>query len=97
MTSHSSLPYDSKAYQGSHIDEPLPIGAPRYSMQGTAIGGAPPSSFYNEVVENAVQAQTSIEQVEDGLMTRQQSMMSTLPPYSPGEFLQDGDAPPLPD
>ncbi len=96
MTSHSRLPSISKAHQGRHIDVPLPVGTPRYSVQGTATGGAPPSSFHNEVVGSSVQAQTSNEQVEAGLMTRQPSMMSTLPPYSPGEFRPDDGAPPLP-
>ena len=97
MTDYSNLPSDSKVYQGRHIDAQLPEGAPRYSVQGTATNGAPPRSFYNEVVENRVQARASTEQVEEGLMTRHPSMMSTLPPYSPGEFQWDDDMPPLPD
>ena len=97
VVNFSTFPSDSKAHQYGHIDVPPPVEAPRYSVQGTAAGGVPPSSFYNEVVGNSVQAQTSIEQVEDGRTTRQQSLMSTLPPYSPGEFQLDDDVPPLPD
>ena len=96
MTNHSGLPSISKTNQGRHISVPLPVGTPRYSVQGTVTSG-PPSSFYDMVVGSGVQTQTSNEQVEAGLMTRQPSMMSTLPPYSPGEFRQDDGVPLLPE
>ena len=97
MTNHSRLPSTSKAHQGRHISVPLPVGTPRYSVQGAVTGGPPPSSFYDTVVGSGVQTQTLNEQVEAGLMTRQPSMMSTLPPYSPGEFSQDDGVPLLPE
>ena len=85
MANHNNLPSLPSAHQGLHIHTPPLVEAPRYSVQGFAIGGAPPSSFNNEVVGNSVQAQIPDEQVE-ALMSRNPSMMSTLPPYSPRGF-----------
>jgi len=69
MASHSSPPSLPSAHQGLHINVPPLVEPPRYSVRGSAIGGAPPSNFYNEVVGNSVQAQTPNEQVEAGLMS----------------------------
>jgi len=78
MANHSSLPSVFKARQLPHTHETPPIGLPRDLVQGTTTGGAPPSSFNNNVVGNPVHAQTPNEQVEEGRMSKQTSMVSTL-------------------
>jgi len=94
VTSHNILPSAFKARQLSHTHETPPVGMPQHSVQGTTTGGAPPSSLNNNVVGNFVHAQTPNEQVEEGRMSRETSMVSTLPPYSPGEFQCGDGAPP---
>jgi hypothetical protein len=95
MTNHHSHPALSGAYQGRRINAPPTVAMSRYLVQGTAIGGAPPGNFSNEVVGNSVQVQTSNGQVEEGMISRRPSMMSALPPYSLGEFQRDDGVPPL--
>jgi len=78
MANHSSLPSVFKARQLPHTHETPPVGIPRHSAQGTTTGGAP-SSFNNNVVGNPVHAQTLNEQVEEGRMSKQTSVVGTLP------------------
>ena len=78
-----------EAHQGGRVNKNRRLGIPRPSRQGPTIETAPPTRFYT-----TTQAQPPNEPIEGGV-TRQLSR-STLPPYSPGEFLHDEDAPPIP-
>ena len=92
-----NLPSMPEAYQPPNINEKPPARIPRHTVQGTTTSGVPPSSFYTSSVANLIQAQTPDEPVEEGLVSRHASMRTTLPPYSPGGFQYDEDAPRLPE
>jgi hypothetical protein len=92
----TDLPSVSEAHQESRVTEKPPLGMQPYSLRGPNADDALPSSFYPDVVANRVQAQIPDEPVEAGRMSGHLSLGSTLPPYSPGEFRHDEDAPPLP-
>jgi hypothetical protein len=96
MTSLRSLPPVPEAHRGSRVNEKPPLGMSQYSVQNPTTVGPRPSSLYAHVVANRVQAQTPNEPVEEGLMSRQMTMRSALPPYSPGGFQHDQGATPLP-
>ena len=93
MTNPSSLPSLSEAHHDLWINEKQPAG--RRQRDATA-GRPPPGNFYTNVVGNLVQAEAPNEPVEQGLMSRHASTVTTLPPYSPGAFQRDGNVPPLP-
>jgi len=93
-TNRGSLPAVPEAYQPPNVDEVPPAGIPRHSERDTTTAGVPSSSFYNSSVASLVQPQ-----IPDGLFEesrRRASIGTTLPPYSPGGFSDNGDAPPLP-
>ena len=98
MSNLSSLPSLPEDHQVPLVNEKLALGimAPS-SVQSPPTGGPPPSRFYPNVVANRVQAEIPDEPVEEGLMSRATSMRSFLPPYSPGGFRNDEDAPPIPE
>jgi hypothetical protein len=83
----SSAPSVSEAHRSSRVNYRPPVGLPPYSLQDPTTGGAPPSS----------PARIPDEPVEQGLMSWRVSMMTTLPPYSPGRLLHDERALPLPE
>ena len=99
MTNLSSLPSLPELHQGPWVNEKAPAGRPR---QERTAGRPPPSNFYTNVVGNLVQASIPSEPdepdepVEQGLMSRHASTVTTLPPYSPGAFPRDGNAPMIP-
>ena len=97
VTNPGSLPSVPETYKLPKVNEKSPAGIPRHSAQGTAIRGVPPSSFYTSSVANLIHAQIPDEPVEEGVMSRHVSMRTALPPYSPGGFQHDEDAPPLPE
>jgi hypothetical protein len=96
-TRFSSAPSGSEAPQGFRVNEKPPHGLPRFAVQNPTTPGPPPSSFNSGVVAGSVQGQIHNEPVEEGLMTRQLSTRTILPPYSPGGFQHDGGMPPLPE
>ncbi len=96
VTNPGSLPSVPEAYRPPNVNEKLQARIPRHSAQGATISAVPPSGFYTSSVANLIHAQIPDEPVEEGLMSRQASMRTTLPPYSPGGFQHDEDAPPLP-
>ena len=57
-----------------------------HSGHGTTAHGTPPRRSYTHVVATRVQAEIPDEPVEGGVLSRQTSMRSILPPYSPGGF-----------
>lgn len=63
-----------------------PLDVSPYSVHGTTTRGAPPSRPYPNVVANRIQDEIPDEPVEGGLISRQTSLRSILPPYSPGGF-----------
>jgi hypothetical protein len=58
----------------------------RPRVQGHSRVGAPSISLYSHAVASRIQAQIP---VEENWVSRQMSMRSTLPPYSPGVFQYD--------
>lgn len=96
-THFSSTPSVSHAYRGSRVSDRSRAGLPPYSLQDLTTGGAPPRSLRTDVTTGPVPAQIPDEPVEEGLMSWRASMVTTLPPYSPGRFLDDEHAPPLPE
>ncbi len=96
-TNFSSMPSISEAHQSSRVSDRSPAGLPPYSLQDLTTGGAPPGSLRTDVPTSLVPAQAPDEPVEEGLMSWRASMVTTLPPYSPGGFLHDERAPPLPE
>jgi hypothetical protein len=65
----------------------------RPRAQGPSRVGAPSNSLYSHAVAGRIQAQIP---VEENWLSRQTSMRSTLPPYSPGVFRYDEASPSLP-
>lgn len=57
-----------------------------YSGHGTTTHGTPSRRSYTDVVATRVQAEIPDGPVEGGVLSRQTSMRSILPPYSPGGF-----------
>ena len=96
MTNDGSLPTIPETYQPPIFNEKLPARIPRQLVQDTITTGGPPSSFYTSSVANLVRVQIPDEPVEEGLMSREASMGTTLPPYSPGGFQDNEDASTLP-
>ena len=96
VTNPGSVPSVPETYQLLNVNEKSLAGIPQHSAQGNAIRGVPPSGFYTSSVANLIHAQIPDEPVEEGVMSRQASMRTTLPPYSPGGFEREEDAPPLP-
>jgi len=97
MTNHGNLPAIPEAYQPPNVDEVPPAGIPRHSVRDATTTGAPPSNFYTSSVANLIQPQIPHAPVDEGPVSRQASVGTTLPPYSPRGFLDNGDAPPLPE
>ena len=95
-THFSSMPSTSEAHQGPRVGDRSPVGLPPYSLQDLTTGGAPSGGPRTDVPTNIAPAQIPDEPVEEGLMSWRASMVTTLPPYSPREFLHDEHAPPLP-
>ena len=84
-----------EVHQSSRIEKNRRLSAHRASRQGPTIDTAPPSRFYINLATKRVQPPTPNEPIEEDVITRQISR-TTLPPYSPGEFLRDEDVPPVP-
>ena len=82
-----------EAHQGPRVDKNPRFRIPRSSRQGPTIETAPPTSSYTNLT--TTQAQPPNEPIEERVISRQLSR-STLPPYSPGGFLDDEDVPPMP-
>lgn len=78
------------APQGARVNEKSPLGMPRNAVQSPNTAGPPPSSLDSTVVVNDVQP------VEEWMVSRQTSMRSALPPYSPRGYQHNDHAPPLP-
>lgn len=98
VTNPSNLPSVPEAHQLRNVSEKPPAGVlPRHSGQGVTTSSAPPSSFYTNAVANRVEAEIPDEPVEAGVMSRQASTRTVPPPYSPGGFQHDEDAPSLPE
>ena len=96
-THFSSMPSASDAHQGSRLSNRSPEGLPPYSLQDLTTDSAPARNLRTGVTTSPVPAQIPDEPVEEGLMSLRASMVTTLPPYSPGRFLHDDHAPPLPE
>ena len=97
MTNHDSLLAVPEAYQPPNVNEVPPAGIPQHSVRDAITTGVPPSTFYTSSVANLIQPQIPHGPVEEGPMSKQASIGPTLPPYSPRGFLDNGDAPPLPE
>jgi hypothetical protein len=95
VTNRGNLPSVPEVDQPPIVNHSPPAGIPRHSVQDTTTTTAPSGIFYTSSVANLVQPQISDERVEQAPMLRQPSI--PLPPYSPGGFLGNGDAPPLPE
>ena len=95
ITNDGSLPSITEAHQPPNPNGKLPTRIPRHLVQDPITTG-PPNSFYTSSVANLIQVQIPEEPVEEGVMSSQASMRTTLPPYSPGGFRDNEDAPTLP-
>jgi len=83
MTNLISVP---DAYQGSGVKEKMALGTPRYMVQNPSPSNTPgplPSIRNANVVPNRIQPNRLAEPVDEGLMSRQLTMKSLPPPYSP--------------
>jgi len=80
-------PSVSEAHRSPRVTDRPPVGLIPYSSQDTTTGGIHPRS----------PAQMPDEPVVEDLTSWRASMVTTLPPYSPGGFLYDERAPPLPE
>jgi len=90
----STLPPNPPGIE-SLSDLPSVREVPRSSQQGPTADATPPGRSYTDSTADHVEAQIPNEPVEADAMSRQLSR-TTLPPYSPGGFLRDGDVPSLP-
>ena len=91
-TGLSITPFRPEAQRSSLLNEKVPHEIHRYAVQNPTTPG-PSSSFYNDIVTNYAPTQIPNEPVEDGLMSREVSTRSALPPYSPGELRHDTPLP----
>ena len=91
----SDLPSAPVAHQGSGVDTNRRHEIPRSSWQGPTTDTAPPGLFHTNLTATSVPTETPNELVEVGAISRHFSR-GTLPPYSPGGFLSEGNVPPLP-
>ena len=97
-TTHiNSTSSTSDTHRRSRASNRSQAGLPPYSLQDLTTVSAPPRSHPADVTTSPGPAQIPDEPVEDGLMSWRASMVTTLPPYSPGRFLHDEHAHPLPE
>ena len=97
-TTHiNSTPSTSDTHRRSRASNRSQAGLPPYSLQDLTTVSAPPRGHPADVTTSPGPAQIPDEPVEEGLMSWRASMVTTLPPYSPGRFLHDEHAHPLPE